>query len=397
MADPPTFPFPPPAPWEPPPRLAELRARQLLTTVALPSGDTAWLATRHADVRQVCTDRRFSRAAAKAPGAPKFGRSAPQADDSIIFMDPPEHTRLRRLIAPAFSAQRMRSLAVRVQEQVDDLLDVMAKEGPIADFVSGLAQPLPIRAICFLLGVPYEDQEQFRAWGEAAITISPEGVDGVRRARASLEEYLRGLLEERRHRPAEDVLGTLVAARDGDDRLTEAEMLDLGISLLLAGYETSARQLSLSVLTLLRHPVQLSRLRADPAGLMSVAVEELLRHVPLTAVNFMRVATEDVEVGGTLVRAGEGVIPSIVAANRDPGVFAEPDALDVGRASNPHVAFGHGVHYCIGAPLARLELQIALTRLLERFPGLRLAVEEHEIPWRADLAMATLVELPVAW
>jgi cytochrome P450 len=391
-----SFPFPPGSPYDPPPELARLRGECPVARVTMPSGDRAWVATRHADVRQIYADRRFSRAATAKPGAPAFSRAAPQAPSSIIFLDPPEHSRLRRLIAPAFHPQRIRAFRPVIERITAGLLDELAA-GPVpADLVAGFAKPLPMRVICHVLGVPYADHERFAAWGEAAVNISKGGVDGVRAARAALEQYLTGLIAVKRREPADDVLTALVQARDEQDRLTEAELLDLSIALLLAGYETTVRQLACCVVALLRHPDQLAMLRERPE-LLDRAVDEMLRHTPLTTINFMRVATEDVELGGVTVRAGEAVMPLVISANRDPAVFADPDRLDITRADNPHLAFGHGAHYCTGAQLARIELAVALDALLRRFPQLKLAVADEELVWRSDLAMSTVVELPVAW
>jgi cytochrome P450 len=382
---------------EPPAEYARLRADEPLVKVVMPSGDEAWLASRYADIRAVYTDPRFSRTMAQAPSAPKFVSTAPQTPVSITCLDPPEHTRLRKLIARAFQPRRIEALRPRVRGFAEQLLDELAVGPQPADLVTQYAQPLSIAVICDILGVPYEDRERFRTWGETAVNVTEYGSERVKWARAQLDGYISGLIAEKRANPEDDLLSVLTAVRDGSaDRLSEDELLDLGVGLLLAGYETTARQLACSVLVLLKHPLQLSELMRRPETL-GAAVEELLRYVPLTTVNFIRVAREDVVLGGVLVKAGEAVIPAIVSANRDDAVFADPHCLDLARTENPHLAFGHGPHFCVGANLARLELEVAIGTLFRRFPHLKLAANGNSPPARQEFAMVTLADLYVSW
>jgi cytochrome P450 len=392
-----TFPFRSPSPLEPPAEYACLRAGESLAKVVMPSGDEAWVASHHADVRAIYTDPRFSRALAMAPGAPRFVTKAPQAPSSITCLDPPEHTRVRKLIARAFQPRRIEALRPRVADIAERLLDDLDAGPQPADLLSRYAQPLSIAVICHILGVPYADRERFRAWGETAVNVAKHGAEQVTWARAQLDEYISDLIAAKRAQPGDDLLSVLIAARDEDtDRLSEDELLDLGVGLLLAGFETTARQIACSVLLLLNHPVQLGELMQRPETL-STAVEELLRYVPLTTVNFIRVAREDVTLGGATIRAGEAVIPAIVSANRDEAAFAGADTLDLARADNPHLAFGHGPHFCVGANLARLELEVALGRLFARFPQLKLAASADEPAEQQGFAMLTLPDLFVSW
>ncbi|GAB3155237.1 cytochrome P450 [Micromonospora sonneratiae] len=378
------------------PTYAELRREQPLIRIRLPYGEDAWLATRYADVKTVLGDLRFSRAAAIGRDEP---RSTPQLiQDGILTMDPPDHTRLRKLVAKAFTARRVEQLRPRAQRIADELIDRMVATGPPADLVEHFATPLPIRVICELLGVPFADQGRFHTWSEAIVSttsLSPEQIDEYL---GNLHAYMADLIAQRRHEPADDLISALVRARDENaDRLTETEMVTLAAGLLAAGHETTVTQISNFGYVLLTHPVELARLRADP-GLIPNAVEELLRYVPLGAASaFARYAKEDVELGGVLVRAGEPVLGALASANRDETVFAEPDRLDLTRESNPHIGFGHGVHHCVGAQLARMELQVALGSLVDRLPGLRLAVPEPELAWKSGLLVRGLSALPVTW
>jgi cytochrome P450 len=377
-------------------QLVALR-EQPLARVRLPYGGDAWLATRYADVRTVLGDPRFSRAAAGGREDMPRATSAVEAQTGILTMDPPEHTRLRRLVAKAFTANRVRDLRPRTERIADDLLDRMIAAGPPADLVEHFALPLPITVICELLGVPTADQASFRAWTDRALAITaftPQEIDSSRR---QLREYIAGLIARRRRVASDDLLSALVRARDDEDRLSEAEMVDLGVGLLIAGHETTANQISNFVYTLLTHPAELADLLAD-LNELPAAVEELLRFTPLGgSAGFARIATEDIELGGTLVRAGEAVFVEMATANRDPSVFTHANELDLKRASNPHMGFGHGVHHCLGAQLARMELQVALYALLTRLPRLSLAIDEKDVPWRRGRRVRGPQTLPVTW
>jgi cytochrome P450 len=367
-----------------------------LVRVRLPYGGEAWLARRYEDVKFVLSDQRFSRAAAFGKDVP---RATPHINDkkSILDMDPPDHTRLRRLAAKAFTAKRVELLRPRAQQIVDGLLDEMIATGPPADLMESLSWPLPITVICEMLGVPYEDREKFRGWTDASLAITAYQPEEILQARQNLRGYMSGLLGQRREHPAEDLLTALMQATDNDDRLRPEEVVQLSVALLAAGHETTANHIGNFVYSLMTHPDELAKLRANH-DLVNPAVEELLRHTPIGAgAGFVRIATEDIEVGGTLVRAGEGVMVDGHRANRDSRVFDNPNELRLDRAANPHIAFGHGVHHCIGAQLARMELQVALGALLRRLPDLELAVDAEEAPWKHGRLVRGLQELPVTW
>jgi cytochrome P450 len=378
------------------PLYAELRRQEPVVQVRLPFGETAWLATRYEDVRVVLGDARFSRAASVGRDEP---RMTPQLIGSgILGMDPPDHSRLRRLVAMAFTARRVDLLRPDTTEIADELVDAMIAGGSPADLVEQFAAPLPIQVICRLLGVPASDQEKFRTWSEAIISTTSLAPEQIMEYLGSLHAYMGGLIAQRRQEPTDDLLGAMVQARDADnDRLTEQEMVELASGILAVGHETTVSQIPNFVYVLLTNPEQLALLQSRP-DLIPSAVEELMRYVPLGAASsFARYATEDIELGGVRIRAGEPVIASLSSANRDGDVFADPDGLDLTREVNPHIGFGHGVHHCLGAQLARMELQVALGTLLTRLPGLSLAVDDKELDWKPGQLVRGLRSLPVTW
>ncbi len=318
--------------------------------------------------------------------------------DSILGMDPPDHTRIRRLVSTTFTARRVAALRERVQAVVDGLLDDIERAGPPADLIEALALPLPIAMISELLGVPFADRHRFRSWADTFMTSSGFTVDEVMAAHEQLAAYLAELVAERRASPTDDLLGALVTARDDDgDRISEPELISLALAILVAGYETTASQLGKFVLCLFRNPDQLARLRERP-DLVPDAIEELMRLIPLSAgTSVAYLATEDVDVGGVTIRSGDAVIASTAAANRDPTVYDAPARLDVERSDVSHLGFGHGAHFCLGAHLARMELVAAITSLLARFPDLRLAVPDGEVQWKVGSSVWGLRALPVAF
>ncbi|MFJ6198741.1 cytochrome P450 [Micromonospora sp. NPDC092111] len=390
------YPFTDPHRLDVDPRYARLRREQPLTRIRLPFGEPAWLATRYADVRTVLGDPRFSRAASVGRDEP---RSTPRRQESgILAMDPPEHSRLRRLAAKAFTARRVEELRPRTRALAEELVGGMVAAGSPADLVAHLATPLPIRVICDLLGVPVADQDRFHTWSEAIVSTTSLSPEVAQSYLDQLLAYMAGLIAQRRVTPTDDLIGAMVRARDDNaDRLTEDEMVRLAAGLLAAGHETTVTQIPNLVYVLLTEPGAWGRLCADPT-LVPSAVEELLRFIPLGATAaFARYALEDVELGGVLVRAGEPVMVSIPSANRDETVFPDADRLDLGRQANPHLGFGHGPHHCIGAQLARMELQVTLQTLVARTPGLRLAVPESALTWKSGLLVRGLTALPVGW
>ncbi len=394
--DPLDFPLDRTSPLHPCPHYAKLRERASLTEIRMPSGDPGLLATRYEDVRTVLSDARFSRAATLEDGAPRYG-PAPQKFKTLLNMDDPEHSRVRRLVSREFTVRRVAALRPRIQQATDRLLDEMAAQGSTADLVQALAFPLPVAMICELLGVPYEDREQFAAWSDSFMAITARPVDEIVAAQIALYQYLAGLIAAKRARPGADLLSALTRISDSDDgRLSEEELTFLGISLLLAGHETTANQIGNSVLALLTHPDQLEILRKEPE-LMPNAVEELLRLFPPGDETLLRIALEDVEVGGTLVKAGQGVLPSPGSANRDDQHFEQAEVLDVRRRQVDHLTFGQGAHYCLGSGLARAELQIAIETLIRRFPTLRLDIPLAEVPRHTGRLVHGVSRLPVSW
>jgi cytochrome P450 len=393
----PAYPFGDGTSLEMEPEYASLRAGEPISKVALPYGGEAWLVTRYDEVRQVLTDQRFSaRAMTAEPDPPRF-TPMPLFPAGVMSMDPPEHTRIRSLVSKAFTARRVEALRPRVREIAGDLADRMVASGPPADLVAGFALPLPVTVICELLGVPYADQDRFRTLSDALLSTTALPMEQVGAAVMELNDYLAGLIAKRRADPRDDMLTALVQARDNEDRLSEQELVEFSVGLLVTGHETAATQIANFTYVLSRNPAQLAELRAD-VSLVPRAVEELLRHTPLGAVSGIpRMATEDVPMGDVVIRAGDAVIPSINSANHDEALFADPHRLDVRREENPHIAFGHGVHFCLGSQLARAELQIALETLLTKLPNLRVEAEDAELAWKQGLLIRGFRELHVTW
>ncbi|CCB76284.1 MULTISPECIES: cytochrome P450 [Streptomycetaceae] len=393
------FPFAPaPAVCLPSPALAEVRETCPVTRVRLPDGTQAWLVTRHADVRQVLMDPRFSnRVVAARPEVAESEHGA-LISQSLIGMDPPEHTRIRRLVTRAFSARRVERLRPRVAELVDGLIDALEELPRPVDVVRHFAVPLPTTVICEMLGVPEADRAAFQEWSNALVVdwLRDEGERNA--ATAALRGYFTELIAAKRAEPGDDLMTELIAAREEGNKLSESELVAQCIGLLSAGNDTTASLIAMFLMTLLRRPDELARLRAEPAEIPR-AVEELLRYVPLamSGAGGPRLTTEEVELGGVTIPPGKLVLPAIAAANRDPEVFADPERLDLDRTDNQHLGFGAGIHFCLGAQLARVELQEALAGLLRRLPGLRLAVPEEELRMKPASAISGLEALPVEW
>jgi cytochrome P450 len=355
-----------------------------------------WVITRYDDVVSVLREPRMGKEGIQKLVEKRTGE--PAADLSMLTRDPPDHTRLRGLVAKAFTPRVVEALRPRVAAMIEDLLDRMEDRGK-TDLMQDLAYPLPITVICELIGVPVEYRDTFKEWsmdvgrGLDAIFLRPELAARAGAARKALADFFRALIAERRKAPHNDLLSTLIAAEEAGDKLSESELLATCTLLLIAGHETTVNLIGNGTLAMMRNPSEFARLREDPA-LAASATEELLRYdspVQRTA----RICQEDVRLGGQIVPAGEVMMLFFGAANRDPARFPDPDRLDLGRTDNRHVAFGQGIHFCLGAPLARLEGQIAFAALARRLPKLALATEAPE--FRPAFTLRGLTELPLTF
>ncbi|MFH8553890.1 cytochrome P450 [Streptomyces celluloflavus] len=380
------------------PLLAQLLNEAPIARIRMPHGEgEAWLVTRYEDVRFVTTDRRFSRAAGIGRDLPRMTPAPIAQVEAINLMDPPEHNRLRRLVAMGFTNRQVERQRSTTQRVVDGFLDEMTEHGAPADLVQFLSSRLPLRTISELLDIPADDRAQLRSWAIAMMAVGVPDRDAANAAKKGLREYFSELTAQRRRDPGDDLLSGLATARDGDELLDEKELAVLGMVLLVTGHDTTTYQLSNITHTLLTHPDQLAKLRNEPE-LLPRALEELLRFIPFRqGVGIARVATEDVDIDGVPIRAGDVVHVSYLAANRDPQMYERPNELDLERGTPNHMAFGYGTHHCLGSHLARMELQVAIGTLLNRFPDLRLAVPEDEIDWNTGSIWRYPTALPVAW
>jgi cytochrome P450 len=379
-------------PFDPPAELARIREEQPLRRMLFPDRHIGWLATGHAQVRAVLCDRRFSsryelmHLPYAVPGAAELPPAAP---GDLSGVDAPHHTRYRRLLAGKFTVRRMGQLTDRTAEITAETLDAMERQGPPLDLVTAYAQPIPALLICEMLGVPYEDREQFQ---DHALTMTGLNatMDERMQAWVAVTEYVGRLARAKRADPTDDLLSDMT-----DSDLTDDELAGLGSFLLGAGLDTTANMLGLGVFALLQHPEQLAAWRAEPE-LTDQAVEELMRYLSITPIG-ARAALEDVEIDDHLVKAGETVALSIHAANRDPLRFPNPDMLDIRRNAGGHLGFGFGAHQCLGQHLARVEMRVAFPALLSRFPTLRLAQPADEVPLRGDCDIYGVYQLLVEW
>jgi cytochrome P450 len=381
-------------PFDPPPELAKYRQDEPVRRMRYPDGHVGWLVTSHALARKLLTDTRFSarsefkRAPVNRPGADPF-YGAPALPGWLVDMDAPEHTRLRQQLAGKFTARRMREIRPRIEGIVDELLSAMARQGGPVDLVASFALPVPSLVICELLGVPYEDRAEFQRNSEILFSLKATA-DEAAEAMDRLYGFLRRLSREG---GLSDGLLSLLAA---DGSLDAEEIAGVGVLLLTAGHESTSSSLALSTLALLAHPEQLAAFRDDPS-ITDNAVEELLRYLSVFHFGVPRTPLEDVEFEGHLMKAGESVTVSIPSANRDPGWFTDPDRLDFTRKTSGHMAFGYGIHQCLGQNLVRMEMRTALPALLRRFPTLALAVPPEEIPLASDMSVYGVHRLPVIW
>jgi cytochrome P450 len=378
------------------PLYAELRRDEPVCRVQLPYGRPAWLVTSYELTKQVLSDPRFSREASLVGDNPREDKDDLQVAESILNMDPPKHTRIRQLVGKAFTPRRVEELRPRARQIAGGLIDAMTAGAPPADLVQSYSFAFPAGVICELLGIPAADRHQFQSWSAGMSSTSTASAQEQQEIYLNMFGYFGQLFEQRREQPGGDLLTALARARDHDDRLTESELLLQAVGLLVGGRETTAHQITNVVYTLLTHPQQLDLLRAQP-DLIPGAVEEMLRYIVLGNAINPRIATVDVQLGDVLVRTGEPVLTANTAADRDPSVFDRPEELDVTRRLNPHLAFGHGPHFCPGAQLARMELQVSLEMILSRLPGLRLAVPDGDLTWQEGTVMRSVTALPLCW
>jgi cytochrome P450 len=385
--------------FNPTAELREIRETDGVRTITSAVGTDVFLVTRHEDVKTVLSDHeRFSNGRPPGfvvPGAPNISEEeqASARAGNLLGLDPPEHQRLRRMLTPEFTIRRMKRLQERVVEIIDAQLDTMGKAGPPADLVANFALPIPSLVICELLGVPYDDRDDFQRRTARQLDLSlpiPERMELQRQGRA----YMRSLVERARQQPGEDILGMLV--REHGHELTNDELIGMASLLLLAGHETTSNMLGLGTLALLRHPDQLAAVRDDPDAIVP-AVEELLRWLSIVHSAIPRITSTDVEIADVGIPAGRLVFVSLPSGNRDPEFIDSPEVLDIRRGAPGHLAFGHGVHHCLGAPLARMEMRIAFPALLRRFPTLALAENFTDVPFRSFHFIYGLKSLEVAW
>ncbi|MFF3650822.1 cytochrome P450 [Streptomyces sp. NPDC002181] len=371
---------------DPFPLYRQLREDGPVRRVVIAGALEAWLVTRYEDGLAALSDARLSsdvrdaadtRLLEQLPGTERESMLG-----NMLRSDPPDHTRLRRLVSKAFTARRVAEMRPRVQAVTDRLLDAVVAAGS-ADLVADFALPLPVTVISELLGVPVDERHEFQRWTDRMLMRGAQPPDPavVNEAWRHMRAYVTGLIGAKREEPGEDLLSALITARDEEQRLSEDELVAMVFLLLAAGYVTTVNLISGGIAMLLAHPDQLDLLRSDPA-LLPGAIEEFLRYDGPVSPGIARFAREDVEIAGVRVPRGATVLIGSAVADRDPGRFPDPDRLDITRADNAHLAFGHGIHYCLGAPLARLEGQIAIGTALRRLPGLALAVPPAEIPWR---------------
>ncbi|NJP45200.1 cytochrome P450 [Actinacidiphila epipremni] len=392
----PEYPLPRSCPYHPPAGYDRYTAEGPVTRVRLYNGRQVWAVSGHAEARQVLLD-----AATYSSDRihPHFPALAPRFESArkvrnFIGMDPPDHTVQRKMMLSTFTVKKVAQLRPGIQKLVDDLIDRIEERGPVADLVPDFALPVPSIVICELLGVPYDDHAFFEQQSRRVVTGSTTLEDSAA-AFGELSRYLDGLIRRKQAEPGDGLLDTLIAEQVDTGALTRRDLVDIALLLLVAGHETTASAIALGVVTLLENPDQLAALRAD-ASLLPTAVEELLRFMAI-ADGVARFATVDTELAGHRIRAGDGVVVVISTANRDERAFAGGDAFDVARGARNHISFGHGVHQCIGQNLARAEMEIALSTLFRRLPGIRLEVPSRRLPLKEAGGVQGVWELPVTW
>lgn len=380
------------------PTLQRLFAEGPVARIRLPYGEAdAWLVMRYEDVKTVTTDRRLSRAAIIGRDYPRMTPEPIVQPEAINVVDQPDNKRLRRLVAKAFAPEHLERMRARTRSVVDELLDTMRAHGSPADLMEHLAGPLPLITICEVLDIPEQDRDRLRGHARTMMNIGAATKDDAIRAKAEMRAYFAELSAERRAHPGEDLISTLATASDGGEVLDDRELAVMSMVLMITGQDTTTYEIGNLAYTLLTHPDLLASARADREAFSRI-LREMLRHIPFRkGVGIPRIALEDVELGGAKIRKGDFVHVSYLTANRDPEKYERPDELDPERNGPPDMTFGWGAHRCLGAPLASVELEVALGSLLERFPGLALAEPAEKVAWNASSIWRYPAALPVTW
>jgi cytochrome P450 len=397
-----SYPFKTDVPLDVPPEWAEVRGRCPVVTVRLPSGDEARLVTRYEEARTLLADPRFTRtlppeAAARVAATEDGGVFSRQAGAGVAIFEGEGHTRWRRVMGKAFTIKRVEQMRPGIQAVADELVDGILAEGPPADIVRSIGAILPIRVIGDLLGVPNEDLPQFAVWSDTILTLTRHSKGEADAVRMEFGAYLAGLIERRRKEPGDDLLSALIhVVDDGDGRLDTVELIITAMALLVAGHETTANMIGKMTAMLLAEPERFAAVVADPSVIPS-AVDEALRFDMNPSIGVPRYISEDIELGGVEVPEGSTVIVSPAIANRDPRRFPDPETMDLRRENNQHLSFGAGPHYCLGQPLARVELQVVLATLARRLPTLRLAIDPEKLAVKEGLIVVGFEALPVEW
>ncbi|GAA1694496.1 cytochrome P450 [Fodinicola feengrottensis] len=389
-------------PLAPPVEYDRLRTEAPVSRLSFPDGSEGWLVSRFADVTSALvnpvfsSERRFNSSAVNTVTLTEEERKNSGFAASFIGMDPPDHTRYRRMLTGQFTVRRMKSLTPRIEQIVDEHLDAMEAAGPPADLVQQFALPIPSLVICELLGVPYEDRVSFQGRTSTLLRLD-RSKEELLDALNGMATYMRGLVADKRRNPDDALISDLITAVPEDGvPLTDEELLGISNLLLVAGHETTANMIGLGTLALLTHPDQWAMVRDNP-DTIERAVEEMLRYLSIIQFGLPRIAKADTMLGDQQVKAGESVVLALASANRDAAHFASPEILDVTRDAIRHVGFGYGVHQCLGQQLARMEMRSAFAKLTQRFPNLRLAVPADEVPMRSDMAIYGVHKLPVSW
>ncbi|WP_424211132.1 cytochrome P450 family protein [Streptomyces sp. BI20] len=379
---------------DPYPTYAQLAAEGPVHPVGSVDGTRQWLVIGHEEARAALTDPAFVKA---PPGDYHAGAPATASNRNLLELDPPHHTRLRRLVSGVFTTRRVEALRPRIEKITGELLDDLARNPERRDdLVARFAFPLPMTVICELLGVPDLDRDRFRTWSQAA--VDPRDAEHHHQTLVEMTAYLGALIAEKSEAPGEDLLSDLIRTRDEDgDRLSPDELVGMAFLLLVAGHETTVNLIANGTRALLTHPEQLAAVRADPEGLLPAAIEEVLRWDGPVENATYRWVDRDLEFGGVSMSAGDSVLVSLAGSDRDGDRWEDPEVFDVHRPARPHLAFGHGIHFCVGAPLARLEARIAFTALLERFPGLALDPDGPPLTWITGSLIRGTTTLPVRW